>query len=124
MKAGSPSVGRVFRECAAGFGVALQDPSEPLGTDARCRAALEDAGFEVEQIVEDRVNFETVDPVTAWEANFCAAGHAAARSLPEDLQAELRRRFLDALRHEMTIDAGWSHTAVLFASGRRTATVD
>jgi ubiquinone/menaquinone biosynthesis C-methylase UbiE len=119
MRAGSPSAGRVFRGCAAAFGVTLHDPSEPLGTDERCLSALEDAGFEVEQISEDRVNFETLDPETAWEANFGAAGHAAARALPAEQQVELRYRYLDALSLEMTTDAGWSNAHVLFAVGRR-----
>jgi hypothetical protein len=55
MRAGSPSAGRVFRECAAKCGVMLQDPSEALGSENRCRAALADAGFEVMAITPDRL---------------------------------------------------------------------
>ena len=74
MNAGSPSAGRLFRECAADFGLTLDDPSESLGTKERCRSALEAADFEVVQITQSRVDCKTLDPVTAWEANFCAAG--------------------------------------------------
>jgi ubiquinone/menaquinone biosynthesis C-methylase UbiE len=119
MRTGSPSAGRVFRECAAAFGVTLDDPSEPLGTDERCRAVFEQAGFEVDRIIEARVNFGALDPQTAWEANLYAAGHAAARALTAEQQAELRRRYLDALRQQMDTRAEWSSASVLFAIGRR-----
>jgi hypothetical protein len=54
MKAGSPSAGRIFRACAARFGLDLRDPSEALGTDDRCRAVLEEAGFDRLQVIAVR----------------------------------------------------------------------
>ena len=88
--------------------------------DATDEAALaEQAGFEVDRIIEARVNFGALDPQTAWEANLYAAGHAAARALTAEQQAELRRRYLDALRQQMDTRAEWSSASVLFAIGRR-----
>jgi SAM-dependent methyltransferase len=116
MRAGSPSAGRIFRECAAKYGLTLSDPSEELGSEARCRKALEAAGFEVVRLLPDRVDFVTVDPVLAWEANSRAGGHAAARSLDADQQAALRQEFVAALE----ADAGSAARAdVIFAIGRR-----
>src|SRR6185503_11657239 len=74
MQAGSPSAGRLFRECAATFGLHLSDPSEPLGTEQRCATALEAAGFDRVRVIKDRVDFETLDPTLAWEANSRAFG--------------------------------------------------
>ena len=83
MTAGSPSAGRVFRECAAKFGLDLKDPSEPLGTEERCRHVLEETGFDRLEVIPGRVDFEILDSPLAWEANFHAAGPAArARSAP------------------------------------------
>src|SRR5688572_18473844 len=47
MAAGFPIPGRIFRECAAAFGVSLTDPSARLGSEHACRQALEEAGFTV-----------------------------------------------------------------------------
>ena len=81
MRVGSPSSGRVFRECAARFGLDVEEPSEALGTEDRCRHVLEEAGFDRLRVIPGRVDFEILDPALAWEANFRAAGHAAARAL-------------------------------------------
>jgi hypothetical protein len=37
MPAGCPPGGRLFRECAGEYGVLLEDPCAPLGSDAACR---------------------------------------------------------------------------------------
>jgi ubiquinone/menaquinone biosynthesis C-methylase UbiE len=120
MRAGSPSAGRVFRECAAEFGVVLHDPSEPLGTEERCRDALEQAGFDVVNVTAAAVNFGVLDLDAAWEANFGSAKHAAARSLDPRQQAELRHRYVEALQRALDADrAGSSRADALFAIGRR-----
>jgi ubiquinone/menaquinone biosynthesis C-methylase UbiE len=40
MRSGFPVAGRVFRECAAGYGYQLKDPSDPLGSERACHAVL------------------------------------------------------------------------------------
>jgi ubiquinone/menaquinone biosynthesis C-methylase UbiE len=122
MKAGSPSAGRIFREVAAKFGVDLKDRSEPLGTEDRCRAVLEAAGFDRVEVIAGRVDFETLDPTLAWDANFRAAGHAVTRTLSPEQQAELKRQYLSALEEAMRTDLAASARAdVLFAIGRAAA---
>jgi len=120
MKAGSPSAGRIFRECASRFDLNLKDPSEALGTEEPCRAVLHDAGFDRVEVTAGRVDFEAFDPLLAWEANFRAAGHAGARDLSPQAQAALREEYLRALeeaRREDLSDA--SRADVLYAVARR-----
>jgi hypothetical protein len=120
MRAGLPSAGRVFRECAARFRSDLKDPSEALGTEGRCRDVLEEAGFDRLRVIPGRVDFETLDPTLAWEANFRAAGHAAARRLSAEEQNALRQQFIDALRQAMHVDlAASSRADVIFPIGHR-----
>jgi ubiquinone/menaquinone biosynthesis C-methylase UbiE len=120
MRAGSPPPGRVFRQCAAAFGLDLKDPSEPLGTEDRCRHALTDAGFDRVEIIAGHVDFETIDPVLVWEAHFRSPGYGDVRTLSDEQRLTLRERFIDALREEMITARGASMRAeVLFAIGRR-----
>ena len=120
MKVGSPLAGRIFRECAARFGLDLDDPAESLGTEDRCRHVLEDAGFDRLRVISGRVDFETLDPTLAWEANFRAAGHAAARALSAERQHVLRQQFIDALNQARRADlAASSRADVIFAIGQR-----
>ncbi len=119
MRAGSPSAGRTFRHCAREFGVTLDDASEPLGTEERCRAALEDAGFQPLDVIAGHVDFAVCDPEAAWNANFCAAGHAT-HQLGLDVQRALHDRYVAALRQAIETDPRESRRAdVLFAVGRR-----
>jgi len=118
MRTGSPAAGRLFRECAARFGLELDDPSAALGTEARCRQVLEDAGFSRVEVTPGRVDFESLDPTLAWEANVRAADvkwHLNA----EQLHA-LREQFLGALSRAMQEDFAASARAdVLYAVARR-----
>lgn len=119
MSAGSPSTGRIFRACAAKFGLVLTDRSEALGTEERCRAALEAAGFDRVEVLEGQVPFETLDLTLAWESNFRAAGHAA-RTLSPHQQEELRQQYFHALEQALREDlAACARADVLFAIGRR-----
>ena len=93
MQTGSPSAGRIFRECAGRFDLDLKDPSEALGTEDQCRAVLESAGFEQVQVTAGRVDFEAFDPQLAWEAHFRAAGTAGARDLSAPAQDALRQEW-------------------------------
>jgi SAM-dependent methyltransferase len=115
MRAGSPSAGRIFRECAARFGVTLEDPSEALGTEDRCRLVLERAGFDRLRIIPDRVDFESIDPTLAWEANFRATADRVGRALTAAQQDSLRQEFVDALKRDELADS--SRAEVIFAVG-------
>lgn len=120
MRAGSPSGGSIFRTCAATFGLTVHDPSEPLGSEDRCRAALDAAGFGGIEVIAGHLEFKTVDATLAWEANFRAAGHTAARSLSPALQKELRERYIRAYEQAMRDDRErCAYADVLFAIGRR-----
>jgi ubiquinone/menaquinone biosynthesis C-methylase UbiE len=120
MSAGSPPAGRIFRDCAAAFGVAVHDPSEPLGSPAACRAALAAAGFEIVDVVSETMEFTTQDLTLAWESNVRSAGHAEVQRLSDRALAELRRTYLDALAREESEHPGaLSRAEILYALGRR-----
>jgi ubiquinone/menaquinone biosynthesis C-methylase UbiE len=97
MRAGSPRPAAIFRECAASFGVTLPDPTAPLGSSEACRAALGEAGFLVETIVTETVEFSPGDIRMAWESNFGSAAYGDVRRLPAEQQRTLKAAFLDAL---------------------------
>lgn len=120
MHAGSPPGGRIFRECAAQFGVSLADPSEPLGTPFACRQALQEAGFEVLDIVSEAVLFSVQDLSAAWDSNFGSPAHAEVRGLGEAEQQALRRAYEEALSREERERPGALRRAwILYAIGRR-----
>ena len=120
MHAGSPSPGRIFRDCAAAFGILLRDPSEPLGSVDAVRSALEAARFEVADIVSETIEFSAHDLTLAWDANSKAPNHAALRSLSdEDLRA-LKHRYSNALELAAQTDPGaLEQAAILYALGRK-----
>lgn len=120
MRAGSPRAGQLFRNCAAAFGVTLNDPSEPLGSAEACRQTLEDAGLEPVRIVSEIVEFTPQDLEGAWESNVGSAGHDAVRQLGEAELAQLKQRYLRVLAHEARANAdGLSQAGILYAIGRR-----
>ena len=120
MKAGSPSAGRIFRECAAKVGWQLRDPSEALGTREQCRAVLEETGFDRVHVSAGRVDFGAFEPTLAWEANFRAAERAAAHALSSQAQDALRHEYFRALEEAQRVDASEARRAdVLFAVARR-----
>jgi ubiquinone/menaquinone biosynthesis C-methylase UbiE len=120
MQAGSPPAGRLFRDCAAEFGVALVDPSESLGTPSACQRALQDAGFDVADIVSETVEFSAEDLSVAWEANFRSPAHAEVRRLPEARQRALQRAYGETLaREERERPGTLSRAVVLYAMGQR-----
>ena len=100
MAAGYPRAAAIFRECAGALGIALADPTAPLGTASACRTALEETGFTVEKIVSEAIEFSDDDLRLAWESNFGSVAYAAARALPEPQQHALRSGFLAALARE------------------------
>lgn len=120
MRAGSPPGGRIFRECAAELGVSLADPSGPLGTPLACRQALQEAGFEVLDIVSEGASFSVQDLSAAWESNFGSPAYAEVRGLPEAEQHTLRRAYEDALaRAERERPGALSRAEILYAMGCR-----
>jgi ubiquinone/menaquinone biosynthesis C-methylase UbiE len=119
MTAGSPPGGRIFRGCAARFGVSLRDPSEPLGSIPACRRVLEASGFEVTDIVSETVEFSANDLDLAWESNSRSAGHGEVHRLSAEEQRELKDAYLKALAHEERERPGTLGQAeILYALGR------
>jgi len=118
MRAGSPPAGRLFRECAAAYGLHLDDPSEPLGSEDRCRAVLHAAGFSAVEVLPGHIVFGPADLEMAWESNLRSARHGAVRSLDRDQQADMQRRFEDARRDAQVTDPdGFARADVLYAFG-------
>jgi ubiquinone/menaquinone biosynthesis C-methylase UbiE len=118
MRAGFPQAARLFRDCAAEFGVRLLDPSAELGTEAASHTALELAGFVDVVVVPDHVPLSNADLALAWESNVRSAAHAEVLTLPPaDLEA-LHDRFEHAL-WARTTDSGFTVAEVLYAYGRK-----
>jgi ubiquinone/menaquinone biosynthesis C-methylase UbiE len=119
MCAGSPLAGRIFRDCAAAFGIVLRDPCEPLGSASACRNALETAGFEVADIVSEAIEFSAYDLTLAWESNSRSAAHGAVRLLSDEQQRALKEAYLEALDREARTNPGALERAqILYALGR------
>lgn len=120
MQAGSPPAGRIFRECAAAYGLALADPSAPLGTSAACRSILEAHGFDVADIVSETIDFSTQDLTLAWESNLRSAAHEPVQTLSAADRAALQRDYLDALARALRDDpAALARAGILYAIGGR-----
>jgi SAM-dependent methyltransferase len=120
MRRGSPRAGALFRECARAFGVALDDPSDGLGSEDACRRVLDVAGFDDIRVVQGHVDLSAADLSLAWDANVKSAAHAAVRDLsPADLDL-FRRRYEAALCGEYAGDGlPAERAAVLYVFGRR-----
>ena len=120
MRAGSPDPGRLFRDCAAEFGVSLRDPSAPLGTPSASSAALEQAGFEAVEIVSETVDFPPEDLAVAWESNLKSPAAADVHRLsPPALQA-FEQRYREALARQAADDPeSLSRGHVLYVTARR-----
>jgi SAM-dependent methyltransferase len=120
MRAGSPPAGRLFRECAEAFGVILGDPSGELGSEERCRSALEAAGFSRVIIIPEHLHLSASDLALAWESNLRSAAHSAVRELSVPDQEALRVRYDEALRRAREVDElSFTRADVLYAFGRK-----
>ncbi|CAN5816182.1 hypothetical protein BH18ACI5_BH18ACI5_11330 [soil metagenome] len=120
MHAGSPPGARIFRECAAAYGVVLEDPCQPLGSVAACERALAAAGFQVVRIVDELIGFSAQDHALAWESNFGSIAHADVRALSPDLQQALHDMYVDRLQSEEREHPGALDSAgILYAIGRK-----
>jgi ubiquinone/menaquinone biosynthesis C-methylase UbiE len=120
IRAGSPPGGRIFRDCAAAFDVVLDDPCQELGSEDACRYALETAGFVVDEIVSETVEFSAHDLSVAWESNIRSPAHGEVRRLSKDDQDALKNRYLEALAREDRDRSGTlNHGDMLYALGHR-----
>jgi ubiquinone/menaquinone biosynthesis C-methylase UbiE len=120
IQAGFPVAARLFRSCAAEYGVVLDDPCAPLGSKAACLQALEDAGFVGGEVVTEELEFSRRDLDRAWESNLRSAAHEAVRQLPADALAELEQRYRALIAAEMATDpARLLRSKMLYALGRR-----
>jgi SAM-dependent methyltransferase len=120
MCAGSPPAGRIYRDCALGFGVLLRDPSAALGSPGASRKALEAVGFEVTAIVQETIEFTSQDLVLAWESNFRSAVHAAAQNLNAETQEAFKQAYLKALKvEEAERPNALNQASLLYVLGRR-----
>jgi ubiquinone/menaquinone biosynthesis C-methylase UbiE len=124
MHAGSPPGGRIFRECAATFGISLRDPCAPLGSVAASARALTSAGFAVVKIVDEFIAFSAQDLALAWESNFGSIAHADVRALDQDRQQALHDVYVNALEsREREHPGALSEAPILYAIGRKAADV-
>jgi ubiquinone/menaquinone biosynthesis C-methylase UbiE len=120
LRAGSPLAGRLFRACAAEFGLRLTDPSAALGTEDAARDALERANYTVHALVGETIVFSAQDLSLAWESNLRSAGHEAVRGLEATAQEALRSRYPATLAAEQRADPqGFAQAEILYAVGRR-----
>ena len=120
MEAGSPLAARLFRECAAEYGLALEDPCAPLGTPAACREALEAAGFHLVDVRAEPTEFSPRDLEKAWESNLRAETHQPVTELPDAQLRELEARYARVLHEQMQADPSrLLHSDMLYVTARR-----
>jgi ubiquinone/menaquinone biosynthesis C-methylase UbiE len=120
MEAGFPIAGRLFRECAAEFGVLVEDPCAPLGSEDACRNALAAAGFVDAQIVNEPIQFTIRDIDRAWESNFRSLAHKAVRELPGEALVDLQHRYEALVAAQMrAAPASMLQSSMLYAFARR-----
>lgn len=120
MAAGSPIPGRIFRDCAESFGVHLSDPSLLLGSEAACRAAIENSGFSVTLVTRRTVTFSSQDISHAWTSNVKSPAHAAVLAIGTEALARMQAAFEVAMRREeQSNPGGMANADVLFAVGAR-----
>ena len=93
MEAGFPLGGRLFRECAAEYGVLVEDPCAPLGSADACRNALAAAGFVDTEVVAEPIQFSIRDIDRAWDSNLNSLAHKAVRDLPGESLFDLQQRY-------------------------------
>lgn len=118
--AGFPLGGRLFRECAAEYGVLLEDPCAPLGSVDACRNALAAAGFVDAEVVTEPVRFTVRDIDRAWESNLRSLAHTAVRRLPSEAVLDLQQRYEALVAAELReAPARMLESPMLYAFARR-----
>jgi ubiquinone/menaquinone biosynthesis C-methylase UbiE len=120
IRSGCPLAGRLFRERAAGYGVAIPDPCEPLGSEGACRRALSAAGFDEIDVVIETIDFSPRDLERAWESNLHAPSHHDVRRLPADALGGLEREYREALAAQAQADpSALLRSEMLYGLARR-----
>jgi ubiquinone/menaquinone biosynthesis C-methylase UbiE len=120
MEAGFPVAGRLFRECAAEYGVFLEDPCAPLGSADACRTALAAAGFVDARILTEPIEFSIRDIDRAWESNLRSLAHKAVRDLPAESLLDLQQRYQAVVAAELrAAPARVLQSSMLYAFARR-----
>ena len=120
IRSGCPLAGRLFRERAAGYGVAIPDPCEALGSEDACRRALTAAGFDDVEVVIEAIEFSSRDLERAWESNLQAPSHHDVRRLPADALGALEREYREALAAQAQADpSALLLSEMLYALARR-----
>lgn len=119
MRSGFPQAGQLFRDCAAEFGVRLNEPSAKLGSETASRVVLHRAGFVEVSVVAGQVSLSAADFSLAWESNLRSTARADVRTLnPADLD-RLHARFEEALAEARRTVAAYDVAEVLYAYGRK-----
>ena len=120
IEAGFPLGARLFRECAAQYGVLIADPWASLGSADACRNALAAAGFLDAEIVTESIQFSVRDLDRAWESNFRSPPHKAVRDLPSESLFDLQHRYEALVAAEMRAEpARVLQSPMLYAVARR-----
>lgn len=120
MKEGFPQAGQLFRECAEAFGITIKDPSQELGSEERCRLALETSGFRQIKVIQEQIELSTLDLAQAWESNFRSAAHSAVSQLRVSDQEALRQKYELLLGRARKHDhRAISHAEVFYAFGQK-----
>ena len=104
MPAGFPLAARLFRESAEEYGVLLEDPCVPLGSEAACRSVLNAAGFGDAETVSEPIEFSVRDLDRAWESNLRSLAHKPLRDLTAESLLALQQRYEAVLGAEMRAD--------------------
>ena len=120
MAAGFPLAARLFRECAAQYGVIIADPWASLGLADACRNALAAAGFFDAEIVTEPIHFSVRDLNRGWESNLRSPAHKAVRDLPGESLGDLQQRYHALVAAEMhAAPASVLQSSMLYAFARR-----
>ncbi|MFG1826066.1 class I SAM-dependent methyltransferase [Microbispora bryophytorum] len=94
MRAGFPRAARVFRECAADFGLALTDPMAEVGTEESSRAAVARAGFVYERAVPGVIALPPRNAADLWRGHVVSPNYSEVASLSSEETAAFEARYL------------------------------
>ncbi|GAA4561158.1 hypothetical protein GCM10023193_23240 [Planotetraspora kaengkrachanensis] len=108
MRAGFPVAARLFRECAADFGLALSDPMSEVGSEVRSREVVSRAGFAFERAVPDVIGLPPKSARDLWRSHAVSPHYPEVTSLTSEELAAFEfsyvARFGDVLGKPGTFD--------------------
>ena len=120
MAVGFPLGARLFRECAAQYGVLIADPWASLGSADACRNALAAAGFVDAEVVTEPIQFSIRDIDRAWESHLRSLAHKALQDLSSESLFDLQHRYEALVAAEMRAEpARVLQSPMLYAVARR-----